>query len=312
MGSTAPLRLPVIDLSMKNLKPGTTSWNSVRTQVREALEEYGCFEAVIDAVSPELQKAVCNKGHELLNLPLETKMLNGNKPEYDGFTSIPNLNEGMGVGRITDLEKVERFTNLMWPEGNKDFCETVYSYGKRMAEVDHILKMMVFESFGMEKHFDSFCESTNYLLHFMRYQQPGKDGRSPALSLHKDKSILTIVNQNDVKGLEFETKDGEWILPTADNHIVLLGDCFMAWSNGRLHSPLHRVTLVANQARLSTSSFSFPKDIIETPAELVDEEHPLLFNPFEITELLAYCFTKEGAKAVCDLKQYKAYTGALE
>ncbi|KAK8576778.1 hypothetical protein V6N13_015211 [Hibiscus sabdariffa] len=50
--------LPVIDFSNQHLKPGSPDWDSVRTQVRQALEEYGCFEALYKKASSELRKAV--------------------------------------------------------------------------------------------------------------------------------------------------------------------------------------------------------------------------------------------------------------
>ncbi|KAL0804761.1 hypothetical protein Bca101_097251 [Brassica carinata] len=43
--TTLALHLPVIDFASPNLKPRTIEWDSVRGDVRRALEEYGCFEA---------------------------------------------------------------------------------------------------------------------------------------------------------------------------------------------------------------------------------------------------------------------------
>ncbi|KAJ0008251.1 hypothetical protein Pint_29940 [Pistacia integerrima] len=50
MGSESSLRLPVIGFSKPNLKPCSPEWDSVKSQVRKAVQEYGCFEALFDKV----------------------------------------------------------------------------------------------------------------------------------------------------------------------------------------------------------------------------------------------------------------------
>ncbi|GLT71731.1 hypothetical protein SLA2020_437290 [Shorea laevis] len=37
------LKLPVLDFTKENLKPGTESWLLACKNVRKALEDYGCF-----------------------------------------------------------------------------------------------------------------------------------------------------------------------------------------------------------------------------------------------------------------------------
>ncbi|PNX70698.1 2-oxoglutarate-dependent dioxygenase, partial [Trifolium pratense] len=71
-----------------------------------------------------------------------------------------------------------------------------------------------------------------------------------------------------------------------------------AWSNGRLHSPFHRIMMSGNEARYSTGLFSIPKGgyIIKAPEELVDEEHPLLFKPYDHVEFLKYYYSEKGQR----------------
>lgn len=54
-----------------------------------------------------------------------------------------------------------------------------------------------------------------------------------------------------------------------------------AWSNGRFHSPIHRVRGKRAARRVSIVTYFFnPDDVaIEAPSELVDEEHPRLYLP---------------------------------
>ncbi|ERN07031.1 hypothetical protein AMTR_s02838p00004170 [Amborella trichopoda] len=56
-----------------------------------------------------------------------------------------------------------------------------------------------------------------------------------------------------------------------------------AWTNGRLHPVRHRVMNKGYEDRYSCGIFSFPIPnlLIEGPQELVDENHPKLFKPFD-------------------------------
>ncbi|KAF8389030.1 hypothetical protein HHK36_025715 [Tetracentron sinense] len=309
MGSETPLKLPIIDFSKEDLEPGTIYWDSVRDDVRRTLEEFGCFEAVYDKVSLELHNAIFCALEELFDLPTEIKLRNtSDKPYYGYIGQVPLIPhyEGMGIDDALTLEDVQSFTNLMWPDGNVQFCELAYSFSKRVSELDQMVKRMVFESLGIQKYYESHIESTNYLLRLMKYKGPDLNQSKLGVNPHTDKSVITILHQNQVKGLEVETRDGEWIsiVPSASSFIVMTGDAFLALSNGRLHCPQHRVMLSEKEARYSIGLFSFGKDIIQTPEELVDEEHPLLFKPFNNIGLLRFYTTEEGQKAESTVKAY--------
>ncbi|XP_028075470.1 probable 2-oxoglutarate-dependent dioxygenase AOP1.2 [Camellia sinensis] len=125
MGSLTQHKLPIIDFTKENLKPGTSSWDKTSKQVLSALEEYGCFVAVYDhEVSLELRDKVFNKVEELFELPTATKMQNqASIPLYGYVGQTPSLPlcESMGIDGANTLEGIQKFTNIMWPNGNDDF-----------------------------------------------------------------------------------------------------------------------------------------------------------------------------------------------
>lgn len=127
MGSENPPRLPIIDFSKPDLKPGTPEWDSVKSQVRQALEEYGCFEALFNKVPLELRKAIFGALEELFDLSLQTKLRNRSKKPFHGYVGqypqVP-LYESMGIDDANIVEKVESMTNILWPEGNQSFRYT--------------------------------------------------------------------------------------------------------------------------------------------------------------------------------------------
>lgn len=125
MGSESALKLPAIDFSNPvDLKPGSPEWESLKGQVRQALEGYGCFEAFFHKVPLELRKALLGATDELFDLPLQTKLRNVSKKPYHGYVGqypmVP-LYESMGIDDANISEKVESVANVMWPEGKPSF-----------------------------------------------------------------------------------------------------------------------------------------------------------------------------------------------
>lgn len=73
MGSLTLPKIPVIDFSIQDLKPGTSSWLSTSKLVRYALEEYGCFVALYDQICAQLLNNIF--GEEIcFKFPQKTKL----------------------------------------------------------------------------------------------------------------------------------------------------------------------------------------------------------------------------------------------
>ncbi|CAM8915567.1 unnamed protein product [Rhodiola kirilowii] len=310
MGSLAQSsQLPVINLSTANLKLGSASWTSVSDRVRNSLEEHGCFVAVYDQIPPELQARVFEVLKDLFDLPAETKAQNVSKIPFHGYIgqqAVIPLHQSLGIERSTTSESLRNFTNLMWPSGNEFFQETIFSYSNQVAELEQLVVRMMCESYGVNEYYERHKETTNYLLRVMKYRGPKENETNAGLTPHTDKSFLTVLNQNQVNGLEVKTKDGEWICyqPFPSYFVVMAGDAAMAWSNGRIHSPHHRVTIKSNNPRYTTGLFSYNQGIIEVPEKLVDAEHPRRFNAFDHYGLLRFFATPAGMTSPCTATAY--------
>lgn len=125
MGSQTQSKLPVIDFSTKKyLKAGPSSWLSLNSEVCHALEDYGCFVALYDKVPLELHDSIFTASKELYDLPMETKVKNTSSllgfGYGGGFTTMP-LFEYFGIENGATLEATQKFSNLMWPNGNDRF-----------------------------------------------------------------------------------------------------------------------------------------------------------------------------------------------
>ncbi|EYU21589.1 hypothetical protein MIMGU_mgv1a024911mg [Erythranthe guttata] len=206
-------KLDVIEFSDKNSKPGTESWSKTCDEVVSALEKYGCFVASYDKLTQETHTTVFQALEELFDLPTQTKVQNkSTKPLYGYVGQIPfiPLYESMGIDDADTLQGIQNFAKVMWPNGNNDFSEKLVWYTKLAAELEKIVVQMVFERYGVGKHYESLIGSANYLCRVMKYREPKSNENNMGFVSHTDKSFMSTIHQNQVDGLEIKTKDGEW------------------------------------------------------------------------------------------------------
>ena len=130
MDSETLAKLPIIYFSDENLKPSSDSWFATCNDVRNALEEYGCFMAYYNGVPLELHNKIINALGELFDLPTEIKVKNtSDKPSHGYIGQIPiyPLHGSMGIDHATKPEGIQSFANLMWPSGNEHFWYIIYN-----------------------------------------------------------------------------------------------------------------------------------------------------------------------------------------
>ncbi|KAF3650904.1 putative 2-oxoglutarate-dependent dioxygenase AOP1.2-like [Capsicum annuum] len=183
-------------------------------------------------------------------------------------------------------------------------------FSKIVAELDKKVVRMLFESYGITKNCESYIESTRYLLRHVNYDIPKTKETSTVFPSHTDKTFTTILYPNQISGLEFQIRDGQWItleLPPS-SFVVLAGEACRGWSNDRVLAPIHKVVLDINgsETRSTIGLFTFIKDdkIIEVAEELVDEEHQLKFKPFVHSDLIKFFATERGLRSQNLLKDY--------
>ncbi|CAH1422742.1 unnamed protein product [Lactuca virosa] len=283
-----PPKLSVIDFSLKNLIPNSSSWNTTCSEAMHALEEHGVFIATYDGVSQELDDAIFLASRDVFDLPTKVKVLSTSDTPYhaySGKTPIMPLYESIGIENATTTEGVEFFTKLMWPSGNENFGKSTLMFSKAVAELYQIVMRMVAKSYGIKEQCETLLGSSVQNLRFMKYLCPEEDEGNPLGMLpHTDISFMTILHDKQVKGLQIKTKEGQWIEvdPLPSSFIVMAGDVCMAWSNGRIHAPCHRVIMQGNQERYSLGQFTFIRGLdIQIPQKLIDEDHPPQFKDFD-------------------------------
>ncbi|RDY03119.1 putative 2-oxoglutarate-dependent dioxygenase AOP1.2, partial [Mucuna pruriens] len=296
MGSEGQPELPVIDFTKEDLKPGTISWLSTCRSVRQAFEEHGCFVAVYDKVSDDLQNGVFSSLKGLFDLSTETKRRN----IYEGMplksyvgqhAKIP-LHESMGIDEGTTLEGIQNFAEKI---------KYIFEYAKLAEELDRMVTRMIFESYGLLEYYDTYIGSVNYLLRLLAHKAPEQVEPQLGFLAHTDKSFTTILHQNHVNALMVETSNSNWIdvdFSSPTSFVVMAGDALMAWSNDRIKSPNHKVLMSGNETRYSLGLFAFYRGILQVPESLIDDEHPLRYKPFDHHGLLKFTYSP-NMKAYC-------------
>ncbi|CAM8900590.1 unnamed protein product [Rhodiola kirilowii] len=270
----------------------TSAWSSKCDEVRQALEEYGCFIVENDKIPADFGTKIISASEDLFNLPVETKKKNNYAaqllPGYVGQHAQFPLYEAMRIPGTT-LDAMQHVTDLMWPDqGNVDFCESIYSLSSSLEEISLLVARMVFESYNVSELFEACQEQTSHVIRMMKYKVPDSDETPLGLVPHVDGNFITVLYQSQTNGLEVETKSGEWV--TADlspsSFVFMAGEGLMAWSNGRINAARHKVNM-ANTVK-TRYSFGIFTSIrwTETPKELVDEDHPLQFNSYNHDEYM--------------------------
>ncbi|XP_022723774.1 probable 2-oxoglutarate-dependent dioxygenase AOP1 [Durio zibethinus] len=203
-------------------------------QVRRALQEHRCFEALFDKVL-DVRKAVFGDLEELFDLPLQTKKRIVFKNLFIGYygSTIP-LYESMIIDDANIAENFEqRLTSILWPEGNTRFSsafgsKSLLSFSELASGLEKTIRIMILESFGVEKYMDEHMDSANYILWVMKYEGPQTSEATLGSRAHSDQNMVTLLYQNEVNGLEIHTQDGDWISvkPSSDTSIVMIGESF--------------------------------------------------------------------------------------
>ncbi|KAF8026797.1 hypothetical protein BT93_F3317 [Corymbia citriodora subsp. variegata] len=303
--------VPVIVFSKECMEPGTKPWIRACDEIVQALEHHGCFVAEYEGFPRELRDSIFGIAKELFDLPHETKVRSPDSAHSKGYIpSYPGtpLLEGLNIDGAEKLEACEKFTALMWPSGNAHFCKTAHSYAREIAKLEKVVTRMVFECYGLRQYCDSHTESTTYLLRILKYKKPGENEGNINSVPHTDKTFLSILYQNSVRGLEVMTKDGEWVTfePSPSSFMVMAGDACVGWSNGRIKPCYHRINVREDKLiRYSLGVFSYNTGAIEIPKELIDQDHPRQFKSFNHLDFLRFYDMSQGrTKAQCLIKAY--------
>jgi isopenicillin N synthase-like dioxygenase len=186
-----------------------------------------------------------------------------------------------------------------WPVGLPGFREATLEYFDTMRGFAALVASLFARGLGVDKDFFvPFYTKPLIQLRLLHYLP---QGRQAALAggdsrAHSDAGGFTLLQQDDVGGLEILSKTGEWILvpPVEDSFVVNIGDSMKMWTNHRFASTMHRVVNSYGRERYSIGVFANPDydTVIRPLPACVDAAHPPKFEQMHVGEALLFLYSR--------------------
>lgn len=288
-----PRIVPVLDLS--RVEQGASEHRAFLLDLRAAARDVGFFYLSGHGISASEIDDVLDASRRFFALPeadkLAIEMVKSS--QFRGYTRAGGeLTKGaadwreqldIGVERqpIPQGPGIAAWTRLQgpnqWPSALPDLKPALLAWQTRATAVAiRLLKAFALSLDQPEDAFDSiYRDSPNHRMKIVRY--PGRDATDgdQGVGAHKDGGFLTLLLQDDNKGLQVEY-DGSWVNvdPIPGTLVVNIGELLELASNGYLRATVHRVvTPPAGVERISVPFFFSAR---------LDATIPLLTLPEEL------------------------------
>ncbi|XP_068311387.1 gibberellin 2-beta-dioxygenase 8-like [Pyrus communis] len=242
----------------------------------EACEFWGIFRLVNHGVPPTLLTQLREHAKMVFSLPFESKQSLITSP-LSYFWGTPALTPS---GEALSTKGSSTLQNINWVEGlnvplaqlgqfqidNRiiaSFSLVLEEYGKHLARLATTIFDAMVINLGLDPlESKSHLSNSTGIVRVYRYPPHCSNPSSASargMDVHTDSSVLSILNQDEVGGLEV-LKDNEWfsVNPIPNTLIVNLGDMMQAISNDKYKSVKHRVKVNRSKERISICHFVFP------------------------------------------------------
>nr|AIF75110.1 gibberellin 20-oxidase [Panax quinquefolius] len=258
-------------------------------QLRAGCEKHGFFQVTNHGVDEELIRAAQDEMDSLFKLSVDKKVslqkMPGSLWGYSGahsdrFSSNLPWKEMFSFqydhgSAPEELLVVDYFNNVV----GKEFEKTglVYQkYCEAMKKLSLALFQLLAISLGIDReHYKKFFEDGSSIMRCNYYPACNEPNLTLGTGPHCDPTSLTILHQDQVGGLEvFSNNKWQSVRPRPNTLVINIGDTFMALSNGRYKSCLHRAAVHKGKERRSMVYFVNPKKdkVVKPPQDLVDQK----------------------------------------
>ncbi|CAO2163389.1 unnamed protein product [Urochloa humidicola] len=291
-------------VDLRGVEPGCRGWEEARAAVAASMEAHGAVLVVQDALGPDLRRALF--GHavpEFFALPLDAKrsLVSGPVNGYIGPMPEAPAYESVRAWETTNAGDVRNVGDVLWPHGgNPAFCDAISAFAANMLGLERKVGTMVLESLGIgQGNVASHLDSLNYSVRLSHYGL-SEAGAGMLMRSHRDCTVLSVVVQHEVEGLEVQTQDGSWlaVAPEPDTVAVIAGELLAVVTNGRVPACVHRVSAPSGRERFSAQFVSKPKDgyMVRPLDELVNADHPPQYKDCDFDGYVRFWFAGDGQK----------------
>uniref|UniRef100_A0A6N2K5T8 Fe2OG dioxygenase domain-containing protein n=1 Tax=Salix viminalis TaxID=40686 RepID=A0A6N2K5T8_SALVM len=175
-----------------------------------------------------------------------------------------------------------------WPSNPPSFRENVGEYCESVRKVEVAILEAISESLDLERDYiDKILKGHYVSINYYPACQESELDVTHGVRTHTDPTLITILMQDDVPGLQV-INDDKWINvnPIPNAVVVHVGDILQAISNYKYKSLLHQAIVNCEKERVSIASYCYPSDdaMIGPAKKLIDKVHPAIYKDFTYRE----------------------------
>ncbi|XP_073060174.1 probable 2-oxoglutarate-dependent dioxygenase SLC1 [Primulina eburnea] len=305
------LQLPVIDFAELQ--------GCNRSQVLKSLacacENYGFFQLVNHGIPDEIISNMVNVSRRFFELPLaerEKYMSADTSSPVRYGTSFNQANDGVFCWRDFLKLVCHPIEDALphWPSTPLDFRQLVAAYAEETRFLFLMLVEAIAESLGLKdsrkkgtesdkNELSKEFENGSQLMVVNCYPPCPEPDLTLGMPPHSDYGFLTLLLQDEVKGLQIHHRD-KWVTvqPVPGSFVVNVGDHLEIFSNGKYKSVLHRVLVNNTRYRVSVASLhSFPFTSTVRPSpKLISDGSPRRYKDTNFASFLKYIKSCDSTK----------------
>ena len=289
-------RVPVIDLTLAKHADGR---RALAQQLDRACREFGFFYLTGYALDRGLDRDMsartldlarqffaCDQAEKMqIHMSRGGRAWRGYFPVGGELTSgEPDLKEGLYFG--TELDDSDSRVQAGLPMHGRNlfpeisgFRESVLGYMSALEAVGQQVLSLMAEGLQLDADYFQrhYTRDPTVLFRIFRYP-PDASRTGWGVGAHTDYGLLTLLQQDEVGGLQLRHGEG-WIdvPPVPDSLVCNVGDMLERLTNGRYLSALHRAKNSSARERLSMVLFldpAFDARLEALPGVLPDSERP--------------------------------------
>ncbi|XP_022860544.1 protein DMR6-LIKE OXYGENASE 1-like isoform X1 [Olea europaea var. sylvestris] len=318
------LELPIIDFA--ELQGPNRS--EVLNSLASACENYGFFQLLNHGIPYEITSNMVDVSKRFFELPFSER------EKYMSADMGSPVRYGTSYNQTNDDVFCWRdFLKLVchplpdalphWPSSPLDFRKLAVSYAKEVKFLFLMLVDAILESLGLmnkknkteendededknkeedededEEILKEF-EDGSQLMVLNCYPPCPQPDLTLGMPPHSDYGFLTLLLQDEVKGLQIQHKEN-WVTvkPIPGSFVVNVGDHLEIFSNGRFKSVLHKVLVNPMDYRISVASLHcLPfKSIVQPCPKLVSETNPRHYMDTNFASFIEYLKSRDSTK----------------
>lgn len=275
-GAPSPGPSPPMDPTLEDTIPVIDFQDLDSGSLAKACREWGIFRVIDHGIPVELLTEVLDLTNRFFSQSFERKQgtvvdplfyfsgspslsMSGNSQQTGPSVETQNCLEGLNV----PLDKVSKagFQDPLL----QNFRSVLVEYGAHQTRLAQALFDFMVKDLNVPPSKTAlYFSPVSEVLRVYRYLRCHNLDQKLGIMEHTDSSVLTILHQDQVGGLQF-CKNGKWldVEPIHNTLIVNLGDMMQVISDDKYTSVLHRVKVCRQKERISMGYFVFPvEDVV--------------------------------------------------